>query len=37
MRPPQPDPQPDDLLRVRLSQQIDDRHPLVRLAGLIDW
>jgi hypothetical protein len=24
-------------LRARLSQQIDLRHPLVRLAGLIDW
>jgi transposase, IS5 family len=27
----------DDLWRARLSQQIDLRHPLVRLAGLIDW
>jgi transposase, IS5 family len=38
MRPTKPDPKaPDDLFRARLSQQIDPRHPLVRLAGLIDW
>jgi transposase, IS5 family len=38
MRPKQPDPEdPDDLFRSRLSQEIDPRHPLVRLAGLIDW
>jgi transposase, IS5 family len=38
MRPNQPAPnEPDDLFRARLSQQIDVRHPLVRLAGLIDW
>jgi transposase, IS5 family len=38
MRPTKPDPnEPDDLFRARLSQQIDVRHPLVRLAGLIDW
>jgi IS5 family transposase len=38
MRPKQPDPtEPDDLFRARLSQQLDMRHPLVRLAGLIDW
>src|ERR671918_3107043 len=38
MRPTQPDPtEPDDLFRARLSQQIDRRHPLVRLAGPIDW
>jgi IS5 family transposase len=38
MRPSEPNPeQPDDLFRARLSQQIDPRHPLVRLAGLIDW
>jgi transposase, IS5 family len=38
MRPTEPDPkEPDDLFRARLSQQIDRRHPLVRLAGLIDW
>jgi IS5 family transposase len=37
MRPTKPDPKdPDDLLRARLNQQIDPRHPLVRLAGLID-
>jgi transposase, IS5 family len=38
MRPTQSDPkEPDDLSRARLSQQIDLRHPLARLAGLIDW
>jgi transposase, IS5 family len=38
MRPSKPDPkEPDDLFRARLSQQIDRRQPLVRLAGLIDW
>jgi transposase, IS5 family len=38
MRPKRPDPtDPDDLFRARLSQQLDLRHPLVRLAGLIDW
>jgi transposase, IS5 family len=38
MRPTEPDPNaPDDLFRARLSQQLDPRHPLVRLAGLLDW
>jgi len=38
MQPTKLDPQPaDDLWRARLRQQIDLRHPLVRLAGLIDW
>jgi IS5 family transposase len=38
MRPNPPDPKPpDDLFRARLSQQIDLRHALARLAGLIDW
>jgi transposase, IS5 family len=38
MRPSKPDPkEPDDLFRARLSRQLDLRHPLVRLAGLIDW
>jgi hypothetical protein len=33
MRPNLPDPEePEDLFRARLSQQIDVRHPLVRLA-----
>ena len=37
MRPTQADPEePDDLVRARLSQQIDRRHPLVRSAGLLD-
>lgn len=38
MRATKPAPKaPDDLFRARLSQQIDPRHPLVRLAGLLDW
>jgi transposase, IS5 family len=38
MRPSKPDPkEPDDLFRARLSQQLDMRHPLVRLAGLLEW
>ena len=38
MRPTKPEPkEPDDLFRARLDQQIDGRHPLVRLAGLLDW
>jgi IS5 family transposase len=38
MRPSKPDPKdPDDLFRARLSQQLDRRHALVRLAGLLDW
>src|SRR6201996_5188297 len=28
---------PDDLFRARLSNQLDLKHPLIRLAGLIDW
>src|SRR5918995_4226672 len=37
MQPTKLDPEPaDDLFRARLSQQIDPRHPLVRLAGRID-
>src|SRR6201982_2277308 len=27
----------EDLFRARLSNQLDLRHPLIRLAGLIDW
>jgi IS5 family transposase len=38
MRPRRPEgDEPDDLFRARLSQQLDLKHPLVRLAGLIDW
>ena len=38
MQPTKLDPKPaDDLWRARLRQQIHLRHPLVRLAGLIDW
>lgn len=38
MRPKPPDPadQPE-LFRARLDDLVDPRHPLVRLAGLIDW
>src|SRR5262245_21731384 len=27
----------DNLFRARLSNQLDGKHPLVRLAGLIEW
>jgi IS5 family transposase len=38
MRPKQPKAEPqDDLFRARLENLVDLRHPLVRLAGLIDW
>jgi IS5 family transposase len=38
MRPKQPTAEPqDDLFRARLENLVDRRHPLVRLAGLIDW
>jgi transposase, IS5 family len=38
MRPTEPDPKVlDDLFRARLSEQLDMRHALVRLAGLLDW
>jgi IS5 family transposase len=38
MRPKQPKAEPqDDLFRTRLENLVDPRHPLVRLAGLIDW
>ena len=38
MRPKQATATPqDDLFRARLENLIDLRHPLVRLAGLIDW
>ena len=38
MRPKQATATPqDDLFRARLENLIDPRHPLVRLAGLIDW
>ncbi len=35
-KPPETEPQ-DDLFRARLVNLVDPRHPLVRLAGLIDW
>ena len=38
MRPKQPKAEPqEDLFRARLQNPVDPRHPLVRLAGLIDW
>jgi transposase, IS5 family len=38
MRPKQPTAEPqDDLFRARLENLVDRQHPLVRLAGLIDW
>src|SRR3712207_9219646 len=38
MRPKQPKAEPqEDLFRARLENLVDPRHPLVRLAGLIDW
>jgi IS5 family transposase len=38
MRPRSPEDEPsDDLFRARLSNQLDGKHPLVRLAGLIEW
>jgi transposase, IS5 family len=38
MRPKQPETEPqEDLFRARLENLVDPRHPLVRLAGLIDW
>jgi IS5 family transposase len=38
MRPKQPKAEPqEDLFRARLQDLVDPRHPLVRLAGLIDW
>jgi transposase, IS5 family len=38
MRPKPPSPTTtDELFRNRLSNIIDQRHELVRLAGLIDW
>ena len=38
MRPRRPESEPsDDLFRARSSNQLDPKHPLVRLAGLIEW
>jgi IS5 family transposase len=38
MRPKQPKAEPqEDLFRARLENLVDPRHPLVRLAPLIDW
>jgi transposase, IS5 family len=38
MRPRAPDrDEPEDLFRARLSSQLDPKHPLVRLATLIEW
>ena len=35
-KPPEGDSS-DDLFRARLSNQLDLKHPLVRLAELLDW
>src|SRR5580765_3728240 len=37
MGPKRASPRSDELFRSRLDEQINMRHPLVRLAGLIDW
>ena len=38
MRPKQPKAEPqEDLFRTRLENLVDPRHPLARLAKLIDW
>jgi IS5 family transposase len=38
MRPKQPKVEPqEDLFRARLENLVDRRHPLVRMAALIDW
>jgi transposase, IS5 family len=38
MRPRKPKATPsEDLFRARLSNQLDLKHPLIRLAGLIEW
>jgi transposase, IS5 family len=38
MRPRSPKAAPcEDLFRARLSNQLDLKHPLIRLAGLIEW
>ena len=37
MGPHSPQLPPPDLFRARLDAQINMKHPLVRLAGLIDW
>jgi len=37
MRPKPSLPQTGELFRPRLDEPINMKHPLVRLAGLIDW
>ncbi len=37
MGPHSPQLPPPDLFRARLDEQINMKHPLVRLASLIDW
>ena len=37
MKPKEPPPEQDDLLRARLAEMIDMRHELVKLGTLIDW
>lgn len=37
MPPVSPSPEQPELFRSALVTLVDRRHPLVRLAGLIDW
>ncbi len=38
MRPDQPEAEDrEDLFRTKLTNLVEPRHPLVRLAGLIEW
>lgn len=37
MAPHSPKSPPPDLFRARLDEPLNMKHPLVRLAGLIDW
>jgi len=37
MKPKSRGPEQDDLLRPRLTDMIDMRHELVKVAALIDW
>jgi IS5 family transposase len=37
MPPKSPPPEQPELFRSSLANLVDPKHPLVRLAGLIDW
>lgn len=37
MRPKPCHPQSGELFRPRLNEQLNMRHPLIRLSGLMDW